>query len=309
MKAAEKTVKDVYSENHPRIIIFSIPHGNPGDECVKALRPYRTKGYILLGSSNEFYGNTERRQADLSKMALFMSDVVSGDYQSARASPLMSPGGALQSLEIILPLLGRVAAKDRSGKSCTSPICPGDSGQRVKMIYNGIEQGMMSVVAEVWDILTKGLQLSYDEAAGVFEKWNQTPEHYNTFLIYIAVDINKTKDQEGRYVLGRIQDNVVQYVDNTEGTGTWSSEEAVRLHIPATNIVSAHLFRCTSAELSQRAADDEASRRWQPSAMKVASKVDFYRRSAESDLFLSIAVFHAGSTDHSRDRSASRMTY
>ncbi|KAF5540022.1 6-phosphogluconate dehydrogenase [Fusarium phyllophilum] len=258
MKAAEKMVKDVneetrvfrqhsyqqlceeiYSANHPRIIIFSIPHGNPGDECVKALRPYMTKGDIILDCSNEFYGNTERRQADLAKM-------------SARAGPSMSPGGDPQALEVIMPLLRRVAAKDHDGKPCTSPVGPGGSGHYVKMIHNGIEQGLMSVISEVWHILTKGFQLSYEEAAAVFEEWNQTTELYNTFLIYIAVDINRTKDEKGRYVLGRVQDKVVQDVDNTEGTGTWSCEEA-----------------------SQRAADAEASGRWQPSAMKVASRDDF----------------------------------
>ncbi|KAI1033845.1 hypothetical protein LB503_010993 [Fusarium chuoi] len=307
MKAAERMVKDVneetyqqrceeiYSENHPRVIIFSIRHGNPGDECVKALRPCMTKGDIILDCSNEFYGNTERRQADLAKHGIFYVGCgVSGGYQSARAGPSLSPGGDPQALEIIMPLLRRVAAKGRDGKPCTSPIGPGGSGHYVKMIHNGIEQGMMSVISEVWYILTKGLQLSYEEAASVFEKWNQTPELYNTFLIYIAVDINKAKDKKRRYVLGRIQNKVVQDVDNTEGTGTWSCEEAVRLHVPAANIVSAHVFRCTSAELSQRAADAEASGRWQPSAMKVPSRSAFIEDLRKATYFSLLLCFTQG---------------
>lgn len=313
MKTAEKMVKDVneetrvfrqhsyqqlceeiYSENHPRIIVFSITDGNPGDECVKALRPYMTKGDIILDCSNEFYGNTERRQADLAKMAFFIGCGVLGGYQSARAGPSMSPGGDPQALEITMPLLRRVAAKDRNGNPCPSPIGPGGSGHYVKMIHNGIEQGMMSVISEVWYILTKGLQLSSEEAAGVFEKWNQTPELYNTFLIYSAVDINRTKDEKGRYILGRVQDKVVQDVDNTEGTGTWSCEEAVRLHVPAANIVSAHLFRCTSAELSQRAADAEASGRWPPSAMKVSPRDDFIEDLRKAACFCLLLCFTQG---------------
>ncbi|KAF4501677.1 6-phosphogluconate dehydrogenase [Fusarium agapanthi] len=276
----QQLCEEIYSEKHPRIIIFSIPHGNPGGEFVKALRPYMTKGDIILDSSNEFYGNTERRQADLAKDGIFYVGCgVSGDYQSARASPSMSPGGEPQALKIIMPLLRRVAAKDRSGKSCTSPIDPGGSGHYVKMIHNGIEQGMMSVNSEVWYILTKGLQLSYEEAAGVFEKWNQAPELCNTFLIYITVDINRTKNEEGRYVLGRIQDKVVQDVDNTEGTGTWSCEEAVRLHIPAANI---------------RTADAEGSGRWQHSAMKVASKVELIEDLRKVAYFCLLLCFTQG---------------
>ncbi|KAF4451305.1 hypothetical protein F53441_5726 [Fusarium austroafricanum] len=315
MKAAEKMVKnvdkenrvirqysyqqlcqDMHSDNHPRIIIFSIPHGNPGDKCVESLRPHMAKGDIIIDCSNEYYVNTERRQRDLARDGIFYVGCgVSGGYQSARAGPSMSPGGDPKALEIIMPLLKTVAAKDHDGKPCTSPIGPGSSGHYVKMIHNGIEQGMMSVISEVWYILTKGLQLSYEEAASVFEKWNSTYELHNTFLIYIAVDINRTKDTKGRYVLGRIQDKVVQDVDNTEGTGTWSCEEAVRLHVPAANILSAHLFRCTSAELDQRVVDAKVSgHRVQPSAMNVKSKNDFIEDLRKATYFCLLLCFTQG---------------
>jgi 6-phosphogluconate dehydrogenase len=130
-----------------------------------------------------------------------------------------------------------VAAKDADGKPCTNAIGPSGSGSYVKMVHNSIEQGMMSVISGVWYILIKGLRLSYEEAASICEKWNQSQELFNTFLIYIAVDIDKTKDSKGRYVFGRAKDKLFQDVDNTEGTGRWSCEEAVRLHVPAATIL------------------------------------------------------------------------
>lgn len=315
MRVADKMVKDVNqesrihrqqsyaqlcdevkSENHPRVIIFSIPHGNPGDQCVQELRPHLDKGDIILDCSNEYYVNTERRQIDLGRDGIYYVGCgVSGGYQSARAGPSMSPGGDPKALEILMPLLRSVAAKDGDGKPRTRPIGPGGSGHYVKMIHNGIEQGMMSVISEVWYILTKGLQLSYDEAAEIFAKWNQSEELYNTFLIYIAVDINRTRDSQGRHVLERVQDKVVQDVDNTEGTGTWSCEEAVRLHVPAANILSAHLFRCTSAELKKRVADAQASGYpIQPTPIKVGSKDEFIEDLRKATYFCLLLCFIQG---------------
>ena len=52
-------------------------------------------------------------------------------------------------------------------------------------------------------------------------------EQQNTFLVDIGCDSN------GKHVLSFVEDKVVQDVDGSEGTGTWSQNEAVRLHVPA----------------------------------------------------------------------------
>ena len=53
-------------------------------------------------------------------------------------------------------------------------------------------------------------------------------------------------------MLGEIKDKVVQDVDETEGTGTWTSEAGMRLHVPRTTITGAHQFRLASAKAAQR---------------------------------------------------------
>lgn len=299
---------EVKSDCHPRVIILSIPHGNPGDQCVKELRPHLEKGDIILDCSNEYYVNTESRQIDLGRDGIYYVGCgVSGGYQSARSGPSMSPGGDPKALDILMPLLRSVAAENGDGKPRTCPIGPGGSGHYVKMIHNGIEQGMMSVISEVWYILTKGLQLSYDNAAEVFAKWNRSDELYSTFLIYIAVDINRTRDSEGRHVLGHVQDKVVQDVDNTEGTGTWSCEEAVRLHVPAANILSAHMFRCTSAELKKRVADAEASGYpIKPTPIQISAQEEFIEDLRKATYFCLLLCFVQGlqvirEMDHQRE--------
>ncbi|KAJ9136810.1 6-phosphogluconate dehydrogenase, decarboxylating [Pleurostoma richardsiae] len=256
----EEICKSLESDSQPRLIIFSIPHGTPGDKCVEALRPHLKKGDIILDCSNEHWNNTERRQKDLESDGIYyLGCGVSGGYQSARAGPSMTPGGKKEALEKVLPLLRKVAAKDSDGKPCTGAIGPGGSGHYVKMVHNGIEQGMMSVIAEVWYILTKGLELPYEKVADIFEAWNESEGLRNCFLVFIGVDINRARDENGQYVLDKVQDKVVQDVDESEGTGTWTCEEAVRMHVPAATILSAHLFRCASADLARRIANKNAA--------------------------------------------------
>jgi 6-phosphogluconate dehydrogenase len=138
---------------------------------------------------------------------------------------------------------------------------------------------MMAVVAEAWYLLTTGLALSYDEVGKVFEHWNESEELRNCFLLYIGVDVNKERDAKGRHPLGYVQDKVVQDVDESEGTGTWTCEEAVNLHSPAATILSAHLFRCASADLKKRMEYSRASdTRISPKRLDVHDKDDFIEK-------------------------------
>jgi 6-phosphogluconate dehydrogenase len=71
----------------------------------------------------------------------------------------------------------------------------------------------------------------------------------------MGADIYRTKDPKtGGYVLADVRDKVVQDVDDMEGTGIWTCEEGVRLHVPISTIAAAHLFRLASADADRRIA-------------------------------------------------------
>ncbi|EXJ86035.1 hypothetical protein A1O1_06404 [Capronia coronata CBS 617.96] len=243
------------SPNSPKLFVFSTPHGSVGDEIVKGLQPHLNMGDIILDCANEHWQNTERRQEELEPDGIhYIGCGVSGGYQSARSGPSMSPGGNAEALKKVLPFLQRVAAKDRQGRPCVTAIGPGGSGHYVKMVHNGIEQGMLSAIAEVWFIMNRCLKLKYERIAEIFESWNQDGPLQDNFLVSIGVDINRTKDKDGHFVLASILDKVVQDVDNSEGTGVWTCEETMRLHVPSPTIATAHLFRLASADAARRLA-------------------------------------------------------
>ncbi|KAH8817276.1 6-phosphogluconate dehydrogenase [Xylogone sp. PMI_703] len=273
----EEICSNLKEPGQPKVFLFSLPHGTVGDKTVEGLRPYLNKGDIIIDCANEHFSNTERRQNELEPEGIhYIGCGVSGGYQSARSGPSFSPGGNLETIDRLMPFFSQLAAKDKKGRPCVNPVGPGSSGHYTKMVHNGIEQGMMSIISEAWFILVRGLGLSYDEASDIFKSWNDSAPLKDCFLIAIGINVMRAKDESGKKVLGYVRDKVVQDVDESEGTGTWTCLEAVTSHTPAATILSAHLFRCASADATARIASKHASKSIvQPQQMKVDSKEDF----------------------------------
>lgn len=172
-----KLMANMPSPGH-RLFLFSITHGDPADEVLDQLRPHLAKGDIILDGGNEWYLNSEQRMRELTRKQNvdYIGLGVSGGYQSARRGPSLSPGGDPDALKRVMPLLERVAAKDADGNPCVAAIGPGGSGHYVKMVHNGIEQGMMGVMAEAWGLFRFNAGMELDDIGEIFERWNASGE-------------------------------------------------------------------------------------------------------------------------------------
>ncbi|RYP08021.1 hypothetical protein DL764_002167 [Monosporascus ibericus] len=256
----DEVCKNLETPEQPKVFMFSTPHGEPADKCVEALKPNLKRGDIIIDCGNEHWANTERRQKDLDPQGIhYVGCGVSGGYQSARHGPSMSPGGSPEALEKVMPFLETMAARDKQGRPCVVPVGPGGSGHYVKMVHNGIEQGMMSVIAEVWMLLTGGLGLSHAEVSDVFKSWNSSGPLHDCFLVDIGVGIERAKGGRGEREVEDVRDKVTQDVTEEEGTGIWTCEQAVMLHVPASSLLSAHLFRCASSDAARRMKNRESA--------------------------------------------------
>jgi 6-phosphogluconate dehydrogenase len=249
-----------------KVFIFSITHGNAADSVLESIEKDLMEGDIVLDGGNEHYRNTERRQKKLScKGVNWIGMGVSGGYQSARRGPSMSPGGNKEAIETVLPLLREFAAKDeKSGQPCVEYIGPAGSGHYVKMVHNGIENGLLSTVCEAWGLLRKSFELSNDQIGKIFEAWNIKGELKNTYLVQIGSEIcqrrksaqgdknGEGKGSEDQHVLDDVLDKVVQDDDSSEGTLFWSVSEAALRHVSAPTIAAGHFFRVASGDRDQR---------------------------------------------------------
>lgn len=160
----------------PRLLVFSLPHGGVGDKVLEGLEPHLARDDIILDCGNEHFQNTERRQKKTEGTGIrYIGCGVSGGYQAARAGPSMCPGGDISALKEVLPLLEKVAAKDKNEKPCVGVIGKGGAGHYVKMMHNGIEHGMMSAICEAWGIMRK-MGMDYEEIGDVLSEWNSEGE-------------------------------------------------------------------------------------------------------------------------------------
>lgn len=293
----EEVCRAVETPGKPRLLMLSTPHGELADKCLESLRPALRVGDVVVDCGNEHWRSTERRQRDLARDGIHLVGCgVSGGYQSARRGPSMAPSGSDAALALVMPFLRTIAAKDALGRPCTEPVGPAGSGHFVKMVHNGIEQGMMSVVAETWLMLAYGLDLSSDEVADVFQSWADEGQLRGCFLIAIGADVERARRGDGEPVLrAEVRDTVVQDVDGEEGTGTWTCEEAVALHVPAASLASAHLFRCASADLRRRIANKKsAAGGVKARPLMLDDGRDFIEQLRRTVYFCSLACFAQG---------------
>ncbi|KDQ57038.1 hypothetical protein JAAARDRAFT_688159 [Jaapia argillacea MUCL 33604] len=287
-KDYDSFIKSLGGVKARKLFVFSVKHGEPSDQVLEAMTEYLHEGDVILDGGNEWYRNTERRQKALAPKGVYYIGMgVSGGYQSARRGPSMSPGGDKTILKEILPLLERFAAKDqKTGSPCVTIIGPRGSGHYVKMVHNGIEQGMLGILSEAWEFLYKCLHIPLDDISNIFREWSDHGELKRNFLVEIGADICAQPDPSGSasHLLNKIQDKVVQDADSTEGTGYWCIMESAERHVSAPTIAAAHFFRVASANRASRLKVVEALGQDMGAARKQSQLTDTEKKEHVEDL-------------------------
>jgi 6-phosphogluconate dehydrogenase len=273
--AAEKLAKEQHVENYigccgdieqfvnkllkPRKIFIEISHGSNVDEVIQKLKPHLSAGDVLVDCGNEWYEETQRRIKELGKSNIFYLGMgVSGGYQAARRGPSMSPSGSREAYESLKSLLEKIAAKSQEGEPCVSYFGEAGCGHYIKMVHNGIEQGMMSAITEAYGLM-RTFGFSHEEMGKYFGQWLKTRELSKNYLIDISAKIVVYKDEKhsagqncSPYLLDNILDNVVQDANSSEGSGVWTIRDTTARHMPSPTMVAAHYFRLTSAQRNDR---------------------------------------------------------
>ena len=182
----------VNSLKTPKKVMLMVKAGKPVDDFIELLIPHLSKGDIIIDGGNSHFPDTERRTQYLeSKGLLFIGTGVSGGEEGALLGPSIMPGGSREAWPAVKPIFQGIAAKVDDGSPCCDWVGNGGAGHFVKMVHNGIEYGLMQLIAETYEILKKGLKLDDGAIQQVFEKWNNG--RLQSFLIDITKDILKKK--------------------------------------------------------------------------------------------------------------------
>src|SRR4029079_7651580 len=212
-------------------------------------KPILEPGDIVIDGGNTHFAETRRREEDLRKLGInFVGMGVSGGEEGARRGPSLMPGGTVDAWTRLKPVLEEIAAKTDSGP-CVTHCGPDGAGHYVKMVHNGIEYGDMQLIAEAYDVLSRGLGMSAPEIAEVFAKWNEGP--LASFLVELTANLLLVKDEEtGKPLVDLVQDKAGQ-----KGTGKWTAELSLDLGIPPVPTITAAIDgRVLSSMKDQRVA-------------------------------------------------------
>ncbi len=232
----------------PRAVMMLVPAGPPVDAVIRDLLPHLQPGDLLIDGGNSYFKDTDLRATTLAeKGILFLGVGTSGGEYGARNGPSLMPGGPRQGYDRVREIFEAIAAKV-DGEPCVTYLGPGSAGHYTKMVHNGIEYGLMRLIAETYDLMKRGLGMNDDELHQVYEAWNRT--ELNSYLLEITERIFcQPDDGSNRRLINVILDEARQ-----QGTGRWTSQDAMDLQVPVPTIDVAVAMRNLSAYKAEREA-------------------------------------------------------
>jgi 6-phosphogluconate dehydrogenase len=238
----------------PRAVMLLVPAGQAVDAVIGDLTPLLEPGDVIIDGGNSHFKDTDRRMKALTEQGLhFLGVGISGGEHGARHGPSIMPGGPEEAYQRVRPVLEAIAARVQ-GEPCVAYMGPGSAGHYVKMVHNGIEYGLMRLIAETYHLMKQGLGLSNQELAEIYQEWND--RELSAYLVEITSHIFRQVD-------GTSQNDLIDMIldeSSQKGTGMWTSEDALVLQVPVVAIDVAVAMR----EMSVLKIEREAASRVLP---------------------------------------------
>ena len=248
--ACKELADFVKAIKRPRRIIIMVQAGKGTDAVIEQIAPLLEDGDILVDGGNAHWADTDRRNELANKWKFkFVGMGVSGGEEGARLGPAIMPGGDRDAVATLMPILTEISAKAgaKNDEPCVTWCGEGSAGHFVKMVHNGIEYGDMQMIAEVYDLLTRGLKKTHPDCAKIFTTWNKG--ELASFLIELTGKIADKADPKKprKFLLDAIRDAAGQ-----KGTGKWTTVAALEAGVPIPTITAAVDARLVSSLKDER---------------------------------------------------------
>ena len=268
----------------PRAVMLLVPAGAPVDSVINDLLPHLDQGDLIIDGGNSYFKDTDVRVRNLAAKGIqFLGVGVSGGEEGARHGPSIMPGGPKAAYERVRPVFEAAAAKV-NGDPCVTWLGPGSAGHFVKMVHNGIEYGVMQLIAETYDLMKRGLGLNDDELREVYALWNK--DELNGYLVEITSHIfSKPDEKTGQRLIDEILD-----VAKQKGTGMWTSQSAMELQVPIPTMDLAVTMRDLSVFAKER---EQAGAIYQRSLRRFTSDRDTFLTQLGRALYAAMIITYA----------------
>ncbi len=218
----------------PRVIMLYVPAGTVIDTIIGELQPHLLAGDIVVDGGNSYWGDSQRRAAELAVAGLHFVDVgTSGGIEGARTGACFMVGGDPVAVAHIEPILRALAVPD--GYVYTGAA---GSGHFVKLVHNGIEFGMLQAIGEGVHLL-RGYQHDLDVTA-ILHCW----AHGSVIRSWLIELMEQVYHEQGGL------EAVPAYVEDT-GEVNWLVSDALQMGVPTPVITQSVQQLLTSRDTQQ----------------------------------------------------------
>jgi 6-phosphogluconate dehydrogenase len=192
--------------------------------------PHLAPGDLVIDGGNSYFKDTDARSSVLAGRGIELLGVgISGGERGARHGAGIMAGGSVRAYDRVRPLFQALAA-EVAGEPCAAYLGPGSAGHYVSMVQNGVEHGVTQLIAEIYDLMSRGLGMSDAAIQEVFGNWGAS-DVSSSLLGILARRLRDNKGDIGAALFDLIVDETTR-----NAAARWASIEARDLNVPTPTI-------------------------------------------------------------------------
>ena len=214
----------------PRTVMILAPAGPPVDRLINLMMPHLASGDLVIDAGNSYFKDTDARSSMLAERGIQLLGVgISGGERGARYGAGIMAGGSAHAYDRVRLLFHAITA-EVSGEPCAAYLGPRSAGHYVSMVQNGVEHGITQLIAETYDLMSRGLGMSDAAVQQVYANWCTS----DVSSIVLGILARRLRDNNGD--IGAALFDLIVDETTRNGGARWASLEARDLNVPTPTI-------------------------------------------------------------------------
>jgi 6-phosphogluconate dehydrogenase len=221
------------SLRQPRtVLIFSGPDA-PMNFVLGQLLPELKIGDLVMDAGDSYFKDTAKHKSRLAERCVqFMGIGLGGGEKGARHGAIVMAGGGREARQQARPLLSALAASIR-GEPCVSCFETAAAAHFVKMVHAGIENALLQLLSESFDLLQRALPPSDADWHDAWVAWRAGI--LNGYLMEISGRVFDPTDRHAPLLLLREKLESAR----SEALGRWLARSSWELEVPVPTLEAA----------------------------------------------------------------------